>query len=67
VQTLNVQIANPMPQQWVMLNCDDDAQIAQFPAMQTQTFGLLTLLEGLRQGFGEDNKLLFDITLKCQN
>ena len=67
VQTLNVQIANPMPQQWVMLNCDDDAQIAQFPVMQTQTFGLLTLLEGLRQGFGEDNKLLFDITLKCQN
>ena len=47
------------------LSCDDDLQIATDTKLQTQTFGLKYLREGLRQGIGEsDETVMFKVQRK---
>lgn len=55
----NVTISNPIPSDWISFSCLDDTHIREFG--QDKTFGLESLLRGIKEGIASDEKEILSI------
>lgn len=53
-----LKVRNEIPDSWKALNSDDDSNIAVDSLEQRKTYGLLTLLNGIKEAFDDDDYLM---------
>lgn len=61
---IKVKLSKKIPAKWKGWSCPDDSKIATSPMLQTQTFALEYLLNGMFEGTGDNNLLLLDATFE---